>query len=54
MAICLGNNQDLIFDILEESLVLSRNFDFVHGSALYCVYVTNLSADLPEILYQHE
>jgi hypothetical protein len=39
----LGNDQDMIFSILEKSLVLSRSFEFVHGSALYCVYINNLS-----------
>jgi hypothetical protein len=33
----------MIFSILEKSLVLSRSFEFVHGSALYCVYINNLS-----------
>jgi hypothetical protein len=39
----LGKDQNMIFSILEESLVLSRSFEFVHGSALYCVYINNLS-----------
>ncbi len=39
----IGDNQEFIFSILQESLVLSRNFDFVHGSALYCVYINNLT-----------
>lgn len=39
----LGNNQELIFDILDESLVLSRSFTFVHGTSLYCMYINNLS-----------
>lgn len=39
----IGNNQQLIFDILHESLVLARSFTFVHGTALYCVYINNLS-----------
>lgn len=39
----IGDDQRLIFDILQESLVLARSFTFVHGTALYCVYVNNLS-----------
>ena len=39
----LGDNQEFIFDVLEETLILSRSLDFVHGSALYCVYINNLS-----------
>jgi hypothetical protein len=39
----IGEDQQFIFDILQESLVLSRSFTFVHGTALYCVYVNNLS-----------
>ena len=39
----LGDNQDQIFSMLEESLVLSRDFEFVHSTRLYCVYINNLS-----------
>jgi hypothetical protein len=39
----IGDDQHLIFDILQESLVLARSFAFVHGTALYCIYVNNLS-----------
>lgn len=39
----IGDDQRLIFDILQESLVLARSFTFVHGTSLYCVYVNNLS-----------
>jgi hypothetical protein len=39
----LGRDQELIFDILNESLELSRSFEFVHGTLLYCVYINNLS-----------
>ncbi|MCK5472983.1 MAG: hypothetical protein KAI59_03050, partial [Planctomycetes bacterium] len=38
-------------EIIEESLVLSRSFKFVHGSLLYCVYVNNLSCKLLERLH---
>lgn len=39
----IGKDQHLIFDILQESLVLARSFTFVHGTALYCLYINNLS-----------
>jgi len=39
----IGDDQDLIYEILKESLLLSRSFTFVHGSSLYCVYINNLS-----------
>jgi hypothetical protein len=39
----LGRNQDMIFSILKESVVLSRSFNFVHSTLLYCVYINNLS-----------
>jgi hypothetical protein len=39
----LGDDQRLIFEILEESLVLSRSFEFQHGTLLFCVYINNLS-----------
>ncbi len=39
----IGDDQRFIFDILEESLILARSFSFSHGTALYCVYVNNLS-----------
>ncbi len=39
----LGDNQQLIFEILQESLILSRSFTFKHGTLLFCVYLNNLS-----------
>lgn len=39
----LGDDQRLIFDILCESMVLSRSFTFKHSTLLYCVYINNLS-----------
>jgi hypothetical protein len=39
----IGDDQQLIFDILQESLVFARSFGFVHGTALHCVYLNNLS-----------
>lgn len=39
----IGDDQQLIFDILKESLVLAHSFTFVHGTALFCVYINNLS-----------
>jgi hypothetical protein len=39
----IGDDQHFIFSLLQESLVLSRSFEFVHGSTLYCVYINNLT-----------
>ena len=39
----IGRDQQFIFDVLKESLVLARSLTFVHGTSLYCVYVNNLS-----------
>ena len=39
----IGNDQDFIFNVLDQHMILARSFDFVHGSALYCVYINNLS-----------
>ncbi len=39
----ISKDQEFIFSLLQESLVLSRNLEFVHGSALYCVYINNLT-----------
>ena len=39
----LGHNQQVIFNILNESMVLARSFEFVHGTLLYCVYINHLS-----------
>jgi len=39
----IGDDQDLIFNLLQDSLVLARSLDFINGTCLYCVYVNNLS-----------
>lgn len=39
----IGEDQHLIFDILQESLVSARSFTFAHGTTFYCVYINNLS-----------
>lgn len=39
----IGEDQEFIFTTLQESLLLSRCLDFIHGSALYCVYINNLT-----------
>jgi hypothetical protein len=39
----LGNDQKFIFEILTESMILSRSFTFKHATLLFCVYVNNLS-----------
>ncbi|MGD9850816.1 MAG: hypothetical protein AB7T38_06100 [Nitrospirales bacterium] len=39
----LGEDQDLILEILRESIVLTRSFTFKHGTLLFAVYINNLS-----------
>jgi hypothetical protein len=39
----LGQNQQLIHKILNESMVLTKSFEFRHSALLFCVYVNNLS-----------
>jgi hypothetical protein len=39
----LGDDQELILEILKESLTLSRSFTFKHATLLFGVYINNLS-----------
>lgn len=39
----LGQNQQLIYKILDESMVLTKSFEFRHSALLFCVYINNLS-----------
>ncbi len=39
----LGNDQELVFKILRESMILARSFTFRHSTLLYGVYINNLS-----------
>lgn len=39
----LGDDQRLIFDLLEEAMILSKSFVYRHSSILFCVYINNLS-----------
>ncbi|AEM47113.1 hypothetical protein Acife_0942 [Acidithiobacillus ferrivorans SS3] len=39
----LGEDQRLIYEILCESMVLSRSFTFKHSTLLFCIYINNLS-----------
>jgi hypothetical protein len=48
----LGHNQEVIFDILNEFMVLARSFEFVHGTLLYCVYLNNLSTAVLQKLHE--
>lgn len=54
----IGDDKQLIFDILQESLVLARSFPLVHGTTLFCVYINNLSdsalSAMHEILCKYE
>lgn len=49
----LGDNQDLIFEILQESMVLARAFQFRHASLLYGVYINHLSPAGLAHLHEH-
>jgi hypothetical protein len=40
----LGDDQQLILEILQESIILARGFEFRHASLLYGVYINNLSS----------
>jgi len=40
----LGDDQNLIVEILQESMILARSFAFRHSSLLYGVYINNLSS----------
>jgi hypothetical protein len=48
----LGNDQRLIFEILRESIILSRSFTFKNSTLLYCVYINNLSDTALQCLHQ--
>ncbi|PKM31095.1 MAG: hypothetical protein CVV07_02735 [Gammaproteobacteria bacterium HGW-Gammaproteobacteria-11] len=48
----IGNDQQFILSVLEESLVLAREFEFIHGTALYCVYINNLSESALERIHK--
>ncbi len=39
----LGHDQQLILEILRESMILARSFTFRHATLLYGVYINNLS-----------
>ena len=39
----IHDGQQFIFNVLDESMVLARSFEFVHGSSLFCVYFNNLT-----------
>lgn len=48
----VGKDQGVIFNILDEFMVLARSFEFSHGTALYCVYLNNLSEAALKHLHQ--
>lgn len=48
----LGDDQRLIFEILNESMVLARTFAYWHSTMLYGVYINNLSDAALERLHQ--
>jgi len=48
----LGRDQQLVFEILKESMILARSFTFKHSSLLYGVYLNNLTDAMVERLHQ--
>lgn len=44
----LGDYQSLIYEIIRESLVLSRSFTFKHSTLIFGVYINNLSSAAKE------
>lgn len=48
----LVGNDEHIFEILLESIVLSRSFVFRHAKLLFCVYLNNLSDTVLQRLHQ--
>lgn len=48
----IGNNQDLIFSLLQRFLVSRRALQFIHGTLLYCVYINNLSDSALQRLHE--
>lgn len=48
----LGDDQELIVEILSESMTLSRSFTFKHATMLYGVYINNLSDSVLTRLHQ--
>lgn len=39
----LGKDQQIIYDIISDAMVMSRPYTFIHSSLLFCVYINNLS-----------
>lgn len=49
----LGEDQQVVVEILRESMILSRSFTFKHSTLLYCVYINNLSETALQRLHQN-
>ncbi|MDO8682561.1 MAG: hypothetical protein Q7N50_03670 [Armatimonadota bacterium] len=48
----IHENQELMFELLQESLLLAKSFEFVHSSLLYCIYINNLSGVMLKNLHE--
>jgi hypothetical protein len=47
----LGDDQQLIYEIISESIILSRSFIFKHSSLIFGVYINNLSSAARERIH---
>ncbi len=47
----LGDDQKFIYEVLTDSMVLSRSFTFKHSTLLFCVYVNNLTEAALNLLH---
>lgn len=44
----LGDDQRLIFEALKDRVQLVRDFQFIHGTWIYCIYVSNITRSAAE------
>ncbi len=47
----LGDDQRLIYEIISESMILSRSFTFKHSTLIFGVYINNLSSTAKEKIH---
>lgn len=47
----IHKDQDFMYDLLCEHLVPAREFEFVHSTLLYCVYLNNLTEEMVDALH---
>jgi hypothetical protein len=46
----IGENQEAIYRLLNDSLIMHKSIDFIHSSQYYCVYINNLTDAVLEVL----